>query len=259
MKLKGKKRTLVRAVIGLSAFFLTWELVVRLGIVPKSRMSPFTQVVATFIRKITDPNPDGATILEHFAASFSVAFLGFVLAALIGVPLGLMMGYNIYAKAYANTIFEILRPIPPIAWIPIIMLMLGIGTNAKVFIIFIAAIVPAVINSYTGIKRVPEVYINVGQSLGMSHFRIFTKICIPYALPAVFTGLRLSLNTAWVALVAAELLASTKGLGYMIQIGRVLAKPEIIITGMFVIGCSGAAMSAVLSILEKNFAKWSRK
>ncbi len=259
MKISEKKRKFVRAAIGLSSFFLVWELVVRLGIVPKNRMSSFTQVVATFIRKITDPNPDGATILEHFTASFSVAFLGFLLAVLIGVPLGLLMGYNIYAKAYANMIFEILRPIPPIAWIPIIMLLLGIGTNAKVFIIFIAAVVPAVINSYTGIKRVPEVYINVGRSLGMTHFRIFTKICIPYALPAVFTGLRLSLNTAWVALVAAELLASTKGLGYMIQIGRVLAKPEIIITGMFVIGCSGAAMSAVLNAIERRLAKWSRK
>lgn len=259
MKIKGEKRTIIRAVIGLSSFFLIWEMVVRLGIIPRNRMSPFTEVIATFIRKITDPTPDGATIIEHFLTSFSVAFSGFVVAALIGVPLGMMMGYNRYAKAYANTIFEILRPIPPIAWIPIIMLLLGIGTSAKIFIIFVAAVVPAVINSYTGIKRVPEVYINVGKSLGMSHFKIFTKICIPHALPAVFTGLRLSLNTAWVALVAAELLASTKGLGYMIQIGRVLAKPEIIITGMIVIGCSGAVMSGLLGLFEKRFAKWSRK
>ena len=113
MKIKGKKRTIIRAVIGLSSFFLIWEMIVRLGIIPRNRMSPFTEVIATFIRKITDPTPDGATIIEHFLTSFSVAFSGFVVAALIGVPLGMMMGYNRYAKAYANTIFEILRPIPP--------------------------------------------------------------------------------------------------------------------------------------------------
>lgn len=259
MKLSEKKKTLYRSAAGLSCFFLIWELVVRLGLVSSRRMSTFTEVIATFITKLTDADPDGATIIEHFTASFSVAISGFALAALIGVPLGLAMGYNKYIQSYANTIFEILRPIPPIAWIPIIMLLLGIGQGAKIFIIFIAAVVPAVINSYTGVRRTPEVYRNVGRSLGMSDFKIFTKICVPYAMPSVFTGLRLSLNTAWVALVAAELLASTKGLGYMIQIGRVLAKPSIIITGMFVIGCSGAVMSMVLSFFEHKFSEWSTK
>lgn len=259
MNWKESRKALVRGIIGLTGFFGLWEAVVRLGLISENRMSPFSKVIVTFLRKLTDVSPDGATILEHFFASFLVAFLGFIVASLVGVPLGLGMGYNKYLEAYANVIFELLRPIPPIAWIPIIMLLLGIGTGAKVFIIFIAAIVPAVINSYTGIKRTPEVYINVGRSLGMSDFRIFTKICVPYALPTVFTGLRLSLSTAWVALVAAELLASTKGLGYMIQIGRVLAKPEIIITGMIVIGCSGAVMSAALDLLDKKLVKWSKK
>ncbi len=258
MKLSEKKKTLVRGAIGITAFIVIWELVVRLGIVSSRRMSSFTEVISTFIQKLTDVNPDGATILEHFAASFTVAFCGFILAAVIGVPLGLAMGYNRYIRAYANTIFEALRPIPPIAWIPIIMLLLGIGQGSKIFIIFVAAVVPAVINSYTGVRRTPEVYKNVGRSLGMSDFKIFSKICVPYALPTVFTGLRLSLNTAWVALVAAELLASVKGLGYMIQMGRVLAKPALIITGMFVIGCSGYLMSAVLGLIEKRLSKWSK-
>lgn len=259
MRLKERKKSLIRGAIGLLSFFALWEAVVRFGLIPKNRMSPFSTIIVTFINKLTETSPDGATIIEHFISSFSVAFLGFITASVIGVPLGLCMGYNRYIQSYANTIFEVLRPIPPIAWIPIIMLLLGIGTNAKVFIIFVAAVVPAVINSYTGIKRTPEVYINVGRSLGMSDYRIFTRICVPCALPTVFTGLRLSLNTAWVALVAAELLASTKGLGYMIQIGRVLAKPDIIITGMFVIGCSGAVMSALLGVLEKRLVKWSKK
>ena len=259
MKLFGKKRTIIRGIIGLSTFFFLWEMSVRLGIVSQRRMSSFTDVIKTFIDKLTNTNPDGATIIEHFLASFSVASCGFLLAAVIGVPLGLAMGYNKIIQSYANTVFEILRPIPPIACIPIVILLLGIGYDAKIFIIFIAAVVPAVINSYTGVKRTPEVYKNVGTSLGMSNIQIFLKICIPYALPTVFTGLRLSLNTAWVALVAAELLASVKGLGYMIQMGRVLAKPALIITGMFVIGCSGAIMSVALEALERKLSNWSRK
>lgn len=237
-------------------FLLLWECAVRLGLVSAQQLCPPSQVIAALFTKLTDPRPDGATLGIHFVASFSVALRGFLLACLIGLPLGLVMGYYKPAYLIVNPIFELLRPIPPIAWIPLVTLLLDIGDQARIFIIFLSAIVPCVINAYTGIRHVPETYLHVGQSLGMSRWRIFTKICIPYALPTLFVGVRLSLNTAWTALVAAEMMASVRGLGYMIQMGRLLIKPDIIIAGMLTIGATGALMSAILSRIEKRLTKW---
>lgn len=244
--------------IGIIAFLMVWELSVRLGVFSIKQLSPPSQVLETFLTKLADPRPDGETLGVHFLASFSVTLGGFSLACLIGIPLGLAMGYYRPVYLSANPIFELLRPIPPIAWIPIVTLLFGIGAGARIFIIFLAAIVPCVINSYTGIQRTPQTYIHVGQSLGMSRWRIFTRICIPYAMPTLFTGIRLSLNTAWTALVAAEMMASIRGLGYMIQMGRLLIRPDIIITGMLTIGCSGAVMSLALSLVEKRLTRWGK-
>lgn len=253
-----KKSAWWKHVTGVLVFLLIWELSVRLGLFSSQQLSPPSQVIETFFTKLTDPRPDGETLGVHFLASFSVTLGGFSLACLIGIPLGLLMGYYRPVYLLVNPIFELLRPIPPIAWIPIVTLLLGIGAEARIFIIFLSAIVPAVINSYTGIQRTPQTYIHVGQSLGMSRWRIFTRICIPYALPTLFTGVRLSLSTAWAALVAAEMMASVQGLGYMIQMGRLLIKPDIIITGMLTIGCSGALMSLLLTLLENRLTKWGR-
>ena len=249
----------LRGVVGVLAFLLLWECVVGFGVISAQQLCPPSKVVVTFFTKLTDPRPDGAVLGTHFLSSLSVALGGFLLACVVGLPLGLFMGYYHPIYLLVNPIFELLRPIPPIAWIPIVTLLLGIGAEARMFIIFLSAIVPCVINAYTGIRQVPETYIHVGQSIGMTRWRIFTRICIPCALPTLFVGVRLSLNTAWTALVAAEMMASINGLGYMIQMGRLLIKPDIIITGMLSIGCTGALMSAALSLLEKRLTKWGPK
>ena len=153
-------------------------------------------------------------------------------------------------------LFEILRPIPPIAWIPIVILTMGIGMRAKIFIIFVAAFVPCVINSYLGIRLTDPVKINVAKTFGASSFKIFTTVCIPSSLNMVFTGVRLSLNSSWTTLVAAEMLASSRGLGYMIQLGRTLIRPDIIIVGMITIGVTGALLNKLLALLEKKIAPW---
>ena len=117
--------------------------------------------------------------------------------------------------------------------------MVGIGTTAKSYIIFLAAFVPCVINSYTGVKLTNPVLINVAKTCGASKWEIFVKVCVPSSLPLVFTGMRIALGNAWSTLVAAELLASISGLGYMIQQGRSLVRPDIIIVGMMTIGLQG--------------------
>ena len=255
-KKKNKMKYLCMSLVGLLIFFGIWELSVRLGWVSDRTLSPPSTVIGTFIFKLTNANPDGSTLPQHFMQSLKLALSSFVVAVVIGVPLGWVMGYYKVASFLLNPIFEIIRPIPPIAWIPIIILTMGIGMPAKMFIIFVAAFVPCVINSYLGIRLTDPVRINVAKTFGASEWEIFTTICIPSSMNMVFTGIRLSLNNSWTTLVAAEMLASTRGLGYMIQLGRTLIRPDIIIVGMFTIGITGALLNNVLALFEKKAAPW---
>ena len=244
------------SIAGLIVFFGLWEISVRLGWVSNRTLSPPSAVIQTFVFKLTNVNPDGSTLPQHFLQSLKLALSSFVVAVIIGVPLGWVMGYYKVASFLLNPIFEIIRPIPPIAWIPIIILTMGIGMPAKMFIIFVAAFVPCVINSYLGIRLTDPVRINVAKTFGASEWEIFTTVCIPSSMNMVFTGIRLSLNNSWTTLVAAEMLAATRGLGYMIQLGRTLIRPDIIIVGMFTIGITGALLNNVLALFEKKAAPW---
>lgn len=242
------------SVASLAVFLLIWELVCRLGIVGSYQLVPPSEVFSLFIEKMYEPAPDGATLPAHTMTSLSLALGGFGLAAIVGVPLGLLMGWYKTVRFIARPLFDALRPIPPIAWISLAILWLGIGYGAKVFIIWLSAFVPCVINAYIGITLTNPVLTRVAGIYGAGKWETFLKIGVPSAIPMVFTGLKLSLNAAWTTLVAAELLAAGQGLGYMIQMGRRLSQPEITIVGMITIGLTGAAISALLSWIENLFA-----
>lgn len=251
-----KRQLLILTILGLVLFFGIWEIVVRVGIISERNLCTPTKVVQTLIYKLYNTKPDGSTLFVHFLSSIKLSLFGFILAVIIGVPLGLVMGYYKAMDSFFTPLFEVIRPIPPIAWIPIVILTLGIGFQAKVFIIFISAFVPCVVNSYLGIKLTDQTLIDVAQTYGATRWQVFTTICIPSSMNMVFTGVRVSLAASWSTLVAAEMLASTEGLGYMIQIGRNLIRPDIILVGMITIGIVGALMGWVLSLFEKKVAPW---
>lgn len=256
---KNKKREkwtwLLISVTSVLTFLLIWEILVRLEIANPKYLAPPTKVIQAFIQKLTDPTPDGVVLGVHFLASIKLAFTGYLLAIVIGVPLGLLMGYSETFDGLVNPIFEIIRPIPPIAWIPLSVIWLGIGLTAKAFIIFLAAFVPCVINSYTGVRLANPTLKNVAITCGATKQEVFRTVSIPSALPLIFTGLRVALGNSWSTLVAAELVSATAGLGYMIQQGRSLVRPDIIIVGMLTIGITGALMSAVLNRFEDHFVR----
>lgn len=260
MKKRNKKWKLTLiSLVSIVIFFCVWELLVRVGVISERNLCAPTTAIKTLVYKLSNKKPDGATLVAHFVASMKLSLTGFVLAVVIGVPLGLTMGYYKVMDKFFTPLFEVIRPIPPIAWIPIIILTLGIGFKAKVFIIFISAFVPCVVNSYLGIKLTNQTLINVAKTFGASRWQIFKRVCIPSSMNMVFTGIRISLGNSWSTLVAAEMLASTKGLGYMIQIGRNLIRPDIIIVGMLTIGLTGALMSWILGLFEKKVAPWRYK
>lgn len=253
---KESRQLLLISLISVAVFLFLWEFAVRIGWIDSKHLSAPSTIVQTFIMKLTDPNPEGGVLGLHIATSLGLVLVGYGAAVIIGVPLGLLMGYYHTFDKLVSPIFEIVRPIPPIAWIPLSIIWLGIGTTAKAFIIFLAAFVPCVINSYTGVKLTPAVYLNVAKTSGASTWEMFWTVSKNYAMPLVFTGVQVALGNAWSTLVAAEMLAATAGLGYMIQQGRLLARPDIIIVGMLTIGVIGAILTSLLSKLENHIVKW---
>ena len=212
-------------------------------------------VFETFIDKLHTKAPDGATLIQHLWSSLKVALFGYFLGAAIGVPLGIAMAWNKWVDRFVRPLFDMIRPIPGLAWIPMFILLFGIGLTSKALVIFLGALIACVVNSYTGIQQTQELHLWVGDVFGATNSQKLFKIAIPTALPMIFTGLRVALGTAWTALVAAELLASTQGLGYMITQARAISRPDIIIVGMLAIGAVGAVFDALLHVVELKVAK----
>ena len=249
----------VLPVLSVVAFFATWEFLVDSGIVPSTMLAAPSSVVKLFIKKFSDPNPDGALLYQHAWMSIQEAGIGYLLSLLIGLPLGLLMGWFSTVRGLARPIFEMIRPIPPIAWIPLTIFWFGIGLWGKVFIIWIAGIVPCVINAYVGVRMTNPTLIQMARTYGASDWQIFTKICIPSALPMVFGALQIALAYCWVNLVGAELLAADRGLGFLITMGRRLALPEMVVLGMVSVGIAGAFIGIVIDRVERRLLAGIRR
>ena len=258
-KRKQEKRMYaLLSIAGVAIFLLLWELASDTGIVNSRYIAPPSKIVKLFFTKLTDPNPDGAVLGVNILSSLQVSLTGFALAVLIGVPLGLLMGWYRGFDSFVRPIFEIVRPIPPVSWIPLTIVWMGIGLQAKAFIVFFSAFVPCVINSYTGIRQTNPVLINFANTCGASNFTIFLKIGIPSSLTMVFAGVRVALGNAWATLVAAEMLAASSGLGYMILMGRQFARPDLILLGIVVIGIIGIVLTTLLNKIEDKVLGWKR-
>lgn len=256
--LKNKYR--IMSICSVIFALFVWELLTDIFhfISPMMLPSPL-KVLSTFIYKINGGvNPDGATLLQNIMASMQIALGGYLVGVSVGVPLGISMAWSRKFEMFAKPLFDVIRPIPALAWIPLMILWLGIEYKSKVGIIFFAAFISATINSYTGIKQTKQVHLWVARTFGATNRQMLFKVAIPTALPMIFTGLRLALGSSWVALVAAELLAATRGLGYMIQVSRMLGRPDVILVGMITIGGIGYLLSAFLEKAQTKFVRRGR-
>lgn len=253
--MKKRKYTIV-TVVSLIVFLGVWELLTDiLHVKPDYILPSPIQVVKALVAKFYETKPDGSILFTHIGTSLKVALSGYCLAVLVGIPMGIAMAWSKRIDQFIKPLFDFIRSIPPIGWIPIMILLFGIGTGAKAAVIFLSTFIPCVLNAYTGIKSTKQVHIWVAETFGASSRQVLFKVAIPSALPQIFTGLKVALSTAWMTLVGAELLAATSGLGYMIQIARMLGRPDIIIAGMLTIGAIGAIFAFVLDKIEKKFVK----
>ena len=257
-KQTGRKYALISALSIFVFMSIWWLLTDVLKLTYPSTLPSPVSVIGTFIVKLYDPAPDGATMIQHMASSLRITLTGYAMGLAVGIPLGILMAWYNTLDMFVRPLFDLLRPIPGIAWIPIMIMLFGIGILSKAMVIFLTALIACIVNSYSGIRQTKQVHLWVGQTFGASNFQLLIRVAIPTSLPMVLTGMRVALGASWTALVAAELLASTRGLGFMIQQCRGLFRPDVIIAGMIAIGMIGAFLTWLLGILEKAVLKGGR-
>lgn len=195
---------------------------------------------------------------QHIWHSLQLVAMGFGVAVSVGVPLGLLMGYSRRAEALINPAFLLLRPIPPLAWIPLAIVWLGLGDAAKILVIFVAAFVPSVINSYTGVRNIEVPVMEASRMLGIKGWRLVTEVLVPGSLPMIFTGLRLSLQASWTTLVAAELIGALYGLGSILNQAAQDIFPAMILVAMAFVGICGATTTWLLGQIENRAMPWRK-
>jgi ABC-type nitrate/sulfonate/bicarbonate transport system permease component len=208
-------------------------------------------VINVFIRLVKN-----GELLGHITASLERIFYANLAALGLGVPLGLAMGLYRPVERLLDGLLSIFRPIPPLAWVPLSILWLGIGTLSVVYITFLAAFFAVVINAIAGARAVDKLHMRAALSLGASRRRIMTHVVLPTVAPHIFTGFRIAIGVSWMSIVAAELIAASSGLGYMIIYYREVLRTDAIIVGMLTIGVIGLLMDLTTRWLERRLMPW---
>ena len=248
---KGKyinKKTVIQIAIILG-LLLIWEFLVRNS---ANTLIPSPSKSATALYELFA----GGILVPDLLASLGRVFVGFFIALAVGTLLGFILGLvPIFKQAFMG-VLELLRPIPPIAWIPIAVSLLGIGNASAYFVIFIGAFFPILTNTLLGISNVGKVHLEAAKVLGASKFRSFTGVVLPSTLPSIFAGVRVGLGFAWMCVVAAEMFAARSGLGYAIQLNRQLFRLDRVVAYMIIIAIVGYLMARLISLLEKRCVPW---
>lgn len=241
---------------GFIFLFICWFLATSVfGLIAPVRFPSPADVYRAFVR-LLGPGYADADLLTHAFQSVQRVLLGYILAAVIAIPLGIVMGLSRWADGIINPVFQLLRPIPALAWIPLAILWFGLGLSAQVFVICLAAFGPMVINTYTGVRLVNPNLVAAARVHGANARYLLTDVVIPSALPMIFTGLRISLQVCWMAVVAAELVGSTSGLGHVMIMAERDLDPASIAAGMISVAVLGMVMTAVLSAVERAIMPW---
>ncbi len=244
------------SLVTIVVFFIVWYLLSDVLKVFRNNMLPGpVTILESFIKKLTSKAPDGATLGQHIIASLVVVLSGYAIGVTVGIPAGIFMAWYKPIDYLVRPVFDFIRTIPGVAWIPVVTVWLGIDLEAKAAIIFVNVFAGTVVNVYSGIKQTNDVHVWVAQIFGASRMKILWKVAIPSALPYIFTGLKVSLGMAWLGIIAAELLAAQRGLGYMIQVARNFGRADLVIVGMLTIGILGALLTIILEGIERIFVK----
>lgn len=242
--------------VAVALMLLSWHLATNVfgWFLPLFVPSP-TAVAERFVQFWNEPY-QGGTLLQHAAASLKVVMLGWLAGGVVGLPLGVLMGWNERVRQAVAPVFGLLRPIPPIAWIPLAILWFGLGDTARMFVVFVSAVVPWVLNSYEAVAGVDRLLVRAGSTLGAGSPRLLAEIVLPASVPILLGGARIALGNAWMTVVAAELLGATEGLGYVTLSARQTLDSDIMLVAMLIIGLLGVLFSEGLRLVERRMSHW---
>lgn len=207
-------------------------------------------VIDRFVKTFTNPI-NNQYIWGHIWASLRRVLIALFFSCSIGIPFGILIGWNKTAEATVGSLFELIRPIPPIAWLPLIVMLLGIGEIPKILIVFIGTFTPIVLNTATSIKLVDPLYLDVGKMFNANSMKLLFNIALPASMPAIFAGFRTATSGGLMVVMAAEMIGAQEGLGFIIQRGMDAFDVPLIMVGMVVIGLVGVFLAVVTNYLEK--------
>ncbi len=245
---------LVPPLLGIALFILFWAVLAQTSENLPGPMKTWDSAVALFSDPFYQKGPNDQGIGWNILASLQRVGVGFGFAALVGIPLGFMVGRFDFLNKMSAPIVNMLRPVSPLAWLPIGLLVLKAANPAAIWVIFISSIWPMIINTAMGVRQLPQDYLNVARVLNLSEWKIFTKILFPATLPYMLTGIRLAIGTAWLVIVAAEMLTGGVGIGFWVWDEWNNLNVEHIIIAIFIVGIVGLLLETLLVKIAKRFS-----
>jgi NitT/TauT family transport system permease protein len=246
-------------VIGFALFLGFWYLAVEVWKLPRFREMPG---ITTVVREWFNPNPVyglsiyTAEYYTHIGMSVWRVAQAFFLATILGVPFGLFLGWSRKFKEYVFPVFETLRPIPILAWVPLAIVMFIATESAVIFLTFLASFFATALNTMLGVQSIDESYVRAAYCLGAKRSQVFRHVIVPGALPFIFTGLQISIGVSWFSLVAAEMVSGQYGLGYVINTSYTMVRYPTIVIGMVTLGAVGYITSALVRMLGDYLMQW---
>lgn len=246
------------SLLSIVLIFGLWSLAVQLELATPIFMPPPTEVVGQFWKVATD-GFRGYTLWEHLGISLYRLLVGFFLGCALGIPIGFAMGLSKVMRGFFDPIVEFMRPIPPLALIPLSIIWLGIGNASKIFLLFLAALWIMVLAARSGVQSIRISKIHAAYTLGASKRQLLTKVILPNALPEIFTGMRVAMGVCWGTLVAAELVGADAGIGFMITVAGKYLETGLVFVGIIIIGIVGAAIDVVMRKSEAHMIPWKGK
>ena len=246
---------IVRPFTTVVVVLLGWQLVWTLGLIPNEGFPSVVQTIAAFWDLLTNPFAK-KTLLGHIGDSLLRWSLGVTLAVMVGIGFGACLAWFPRFRLLAQPIFEFVRYLPPLAWAPLALIMVGPSLKAEVFIVFVGAVPPVIINTWTGLTSVDSILFDAGRTLGASSRRMLLTIALPAATLNIFTGIRVAIANGWAALIGAELIGAQSGLGFIIINSQTAARPAHILAGMLVIGAIGMSIDFLFRNLTRRVTHW---
>ena len=249
-------RAVGAALISIAAFLLFWHWGTNGTELGKMMPGPI-KVISGMINTFSKPIGK-YSILGHIGWSLSRVLVAYLIAAVAGITIGTLMGWSKMVAAVFNPIYQMIRPIPPIAWIPLAILWFGLGETAKYFLIFLAAFNNITLNAFDGARSLDKTLIGASQMLGASNIQTLFTIVLPASVPAIFAGLQVAVSVSWATVVAAEMVRSTEGAGWVIINGQEMNNTTQILIGIVAIGVVGFLLAIFMRKLEEKLCRWNK-